>query len=78
MVITQWCYLCQLRPLPKTPKTTTATTTTTTGGAKASAAGEAAFLDKPFFLAHDHWTHQQMLSSSTVPPDLRPGELKSR
>ena len=46
-------------------------------GTEASAAAEAildrdAFLDKPFFLVHDHWTHQQMLSSSRVPPDLRP------
>jgi hypothetical protein len=44
---------------------------------KASAAAEAvldreAFLDKPFFLVHDQWTHQQMLSSSRVPPDSRP------
>ncbi len=43
-------------------------------GTKASAAAEAvldrdAFLDKPFFLVHDHWIHQQMLSSSRVPPD---------
>ncbi len=45
-------------------------------GTKASAAAEVAldrdaFLDKPLFLVHDHWTHQQMLSSSRVPPDLR-------
>ncbi len=42
----------------------------------ASAAAEAvldrdAFLDKPFCLVHDHWAHQQMLSSSRVPPDVR-------
>ena len=45
------------------------------GGTKTSAAAEAvldrdAFLDKPFFLVHDHWTHQQMLSSSRVPARL--------
>ena len=38
-------------------------------GTKASAAAEAvldrdAFLDKPFFLVHDHWTHQQMLDDN--------------
>ncbi len=43
-------------------------------GTKAGTAAEAvldrdAFLDKPFFLVHDHWTHQHMLSSSRVPPD---------
>ena len=52
-------------------------------GTKASAAAEAvldrdAFLDKPFFLVHDHWTHQQMLSSSRVPPDLRPAGFEPR
>ncbi len=45
-------------------------------GTKASAAAEAVLdrdvcLDKPFFLVHDHWTHQQMLSSSRVQSDLR-------
>ncbi len=52
-------------------------------GTKASAAAEAllerdAFLDKPFFLAHDPWTHQQMLSSCMVPPDSRPAEIEPR
>ena len=46
-------------------------------GTTASAAAEAvqdrdAFFDEPFFLAHDHWTHKQMLSSSRVPPHLPP------
>ncbi len=54
----------------------TTTTTKALFGTKASAAAQAvldrdAFLDKPFFLVHDHWTHQQMLSISRVPPDLR-------
>ncbi len=57
--------------------------TTILFGTKASAATEAvldrdAFLDKPFFLVHDHWTHQQMLSSSRVPPDLRPAGFEPR
>jgi hypothetical protein len=52
-------------------------------GTKASAAAEAvldrdAFLDKSFFLVHDHWTHQQMLSGSRVPPDLRPAGFEPR
>ncbi len=51
--------------------------------AEASAAAEAvlnrdAFLDKPFFLANDHWTHEQMLSSFRVPPDLRPAVFEPR
>jgi hypothetical protein len=45
-------------------------------GTNATVAAEAvldrdAFLDRPFFWVHDHCTHQQMLSSSRVPPDLR-------
>ncbi len=52
-------------------------------GTKASAAAEAvldrdAFLDKPFFLVHDYWTHQQKLSSPRVPPDLQPAGLEPR
>ncbi len=57
-------------------ETTTMTMRMSLFETKASAAAEAvldrnAFLDKPFSLAHDHWTHQQMLNSSRVPPDLR-------
>ncbi len=52
-------------------------------GTKASAEAEAVldrdtFLDKPFFLVHDHWTHQQMLSSSRVGPDLLPAGFEPR
>jgi hypothetical protein len=52
-------------------------------GTKASAAAEAvldrdAFPDKPFFLVHDQWTDQQMLSSCRVPPDLRPAVFEPR
>ncbi len=51
-------------------------------GTKASAAAEAvldnAFLDKPFFWVFPNWTHQQLLSSSRVPPDSRPAGLELR
>ncbi len=52
-------------------------------GTKASAAAKAvldrdAFPGKPFFLVHNHWTHQQMLSSFRVPPDLRPAGFEHR
>ncbi len=59
------------------PKNSLERTTTTTimiflFGTEASAAAEPvldrdAFLDKSFFSVDDHWTHQQMLSSSRAP-----------
>ncbi len=65
---------CRTTFFISTTPTTTTTTRMTLFGTKASAAAEAvldrdAFLEKPFFLVHDHWTNQQMLSSSRVPPD---------
>ena len=44
---------------------------TKAGAAAETVLDRVAFLGKPFFLVHDHWTHQQMLTSFTVPPDLR-------